>query len=394
MASLGINSVRTYTPPRRDLLDEAARHGLRVMVGLPWSQHVAFLDDRKLRRQIEDELLSRVQELGDHPAVLMFALGNEIPPSIVRWHGRLRIERFLRELYHEVKSAAPASLLTYVNFPPTEYLDVDAFDVCAFNVYLHRESDLRAYIARLQHVAGHKPLLLAEAGADSIREGAEGQARITASHIRTAFAEGGLPPARQAVSMIVGRDTRELNESGVCRAAIESLAESFSDGIVAPMFWLVITGLSGGIAYKAINTADSMIGHKTERYIDFGWAAARTDDVLNWLPARLSVLWLVLAAVVVPGTSPWRALTVALRDARLHDSPNAGWPEAAMAGALGVRLMGPRTYDGVLVNNPWMGDGRVFARISDIRTALRLYRTACGLQLGVLAILFVLTFYW
>jgi adenosylcobinamide-phosphate synthase len=199
---------------------------------------------------------------------------------------------------------------------------------------------------------------------------------------------------RQAVSMIVGRDTRELNESGVCRAAIESLAESFSDGIVAPMFWLAIAGLSGGIAYKAINTADSMIGHKTEKYIDFGWAAARTDDVLNWLPARFSVLWLVLAAVVVPGTSPWRALTVALRAARLHESPNAGWPEAAMAGALGVRLMGPRTYDGVLVDNQWMGDGRVVLRIADIRTALRLYRTACGLQLGLLAILFVLTFFW
>jgi adenosylcobinamide-phosphate synthase len=199
---------------------------------------------------------------------------------------------------------------------------------------------------------------------------------------------------RQAVSMIVGRDTKELSESGVCRAAIESLAESFSDGIVAPMFWLTIAGLSGGIAYKAINTADSMIGHKTEKYIDFGWAAARTDDVLNWLPARLSVLWLVLAAVVVPGTSPWRALTVARRDARLHDSPNAGWPEAAMAGALGVRLMGPRSYDGVPVNHDWMGDGRVFIRIADIRTALRLYRTACGLQLGVLAILFVLTFFW
>ena len=203
-----------------------------------------------------------------------------------------------------------------------------------------------------------------------------------------------LDRGRQAVSMIVGRDTGELSESGVCRAAIESLAESFSDGIVAPMFWLTVAGLSGGIAYKAINTADSMIGHKTEKYIDFGWAAARTDDVLNWLPARLSVLWLVLAAVVVPGTSPWRALTVARRDARLHDSPNAGWPEAAMAGALGVRLMGPRSYDGVPVNNEWMGDGRVFIRIADIRTALRLYRTACGLQLGVLAILFGLTFFW
>ncbi len=201
-----------------------------------------------------------------------------------------------------------------------------------------------------------------------------------------------LDRGRQAVSAIVGRDTAELNESSVCRAAIESLAESFSDGVVAPMFWLAVGGLSGGIAYKAINTADSMIGHKTERYIDFGWAAARTDDVLNWLPARLSVLWLVLAAVVVPGASPWRALTVAWRDARLHDSPNAGWPEAAMAGALGVRLMGPRSYDGVPVNHPWMGDGRVFIRIGDIRTALQLYRVACGLQLGTLAILLGLTF--
>ena len=190
MAELGINTVRVYTAPRRDLLDAALAHGLRVMVGLPWSQHIAFLDDRKLRRQIEDELLSRVQELGDHPAVLMFALGNEIPPSIVRWHGRLRIERFLRRLYHRAKEISPKSLFTYVNFPPTEFLDLSFFDVCAFNVYLHRESDLRAYIARLQHVAGHKPLLLAEAGADSIREGQEGQAAITAMHVRVAFEEG------------------------------------------------------------------------------------------------------------------------------------------------------------------------------------------------------------
>ena len=203
-----------------------------------------------------------------------------------------------------------------------------------------------------------------------------------------------LDRGRRAVSMIVGRDTTDLNESGVCRAAVESLAESFSDGIVAPMFWLAIAGLPGGIAYKAINTADSMIGHKTERYIDFGWAAARTDDVLNWLPARLSMVWLVLAAVVVPGTSPWRAWSVAQRHARRHESPNAGWPEAAMAGALGVRLMGPRTYDGVLVDNEWMGEGRVFLRIADIRTALRLYRTACGLQLGALAILLALILFW
>jgi O-antigen biosynthesis protein len=190
MAELGINTVRVYTPPRRDLLDAAQRHGLRVMVGLPWSQHIAFLDERKLRRQIELELLGTVRELGDHPAVLLFALGNEIPPSIVRWHGRLRIERFLRRLYRQAKTISPHSLFTYVNFPPTEFLDLSFFDVCSFNVYLHRETDLRAYLARLQHVAGHKPLLLAEAGADSIREGQEGQAAITAMHLRAAFEEG------------------------------------------------------------------------------------------------------------------------------------------------------------------------------------------------------------
>jgi GT2 family glycosyltransferase/DNA-binding beta-propeller fold protein YncE len=190
MAGLGLNTVRLYTPPRRELVDEAARNGLRVMIGLPWSQHIAFLDSRGLRRTIRREILGRVRELGDHPAVLMFALGNEIPPGVVRWHGRVRVERFLRGLYHEAKDASPGSLFTYVNFPPTEFLDLSFFDVCAFNVYLHRERELRAYLARLQHIAGHKPLLLAEAGADSIREGDGGQADITAMHIRAAFEEG------------------------------------------------------------------------------------------------------------------------------------------------------------------------------------------------------------
>src|SRR5262245_27301039 len=190
MAGLGINTVRTYTAPRRDLLDEAARHGLRVMVGLPWSQHVAFLDDRRLRREIRRDIVARVRELGDHPAVLTFALGNEIPPGVVRWHGRVRIERFLRDLCSEAKDAAPDRLFTYVNFPPTEYLDLSCFDPCSFNVYLHREHELRAYLSRLQHIAGYKPLLLAEAGADSVREGAEGQAAITSMHIRAAFEEG------------------------------------------------------------------------------------------------------------------------------------------------------------------------------------------------------------
>jgi len=190
IASLGLNTVRTYTAPRRELLDEALRHGLRVMVGLPWSQHVAFLDDSHLQKEIRRELTARVRELGDHPAVLMIALGNEIPPGVVRWHGSVRVERFIRGLYEDAKAASPESLFTYVNFPPTEFLDLSFLDVCAFNVYLHREHELRAYLARLQHVAAHKPLLLAEAGADSIREGEEGQAAITSMHIRTAFEEG------------------------------------------------------------------------------------------------------------------------------------------------------------------------------------------------------------
>ena len=190
MADLGINTVRTYTPPSTQLLDEAARHGLRVMIGLPWSQHVAFLDDRRLTRTIRREISDKVRELAGHPAALMFALGNEIPPGVVRWHGSLRVERFLRGLYQDAKSISPASLFTYVNFPPTEFLDLSFFDVCAFNVYLHREPELRAYLTRLQHIAGYKPLLLAEAGADSIREGEDGQAAITAMHLRAAFEEG------------------------------------------------------------------------------------------------------------------------------------------------------------------------------------------------------------
>jgi O-antigen biosynthesis protein len=190
MAEFGINTVRVYTPPRRELLDEAARRGLRVMVGLPWSQHVAFLDDGRLKRAIRREIAVKVAEISDHPAVLMLALGNEIPASVVRWHGHVRVERFLREIYQDAKDTSPGALFTYVNFPPTEFLDLSFLDICAFNVYLHREGELRAYIARLQHIAGQKPLLLAEAGADSIREGEAGQAEITSMHIRAAFEEG------------------------------------------------------------------------------------------------------------------------------------------------------------------------------------------------------------
>jgi GT2 family glycosyltransferase len=190
MARAGVNMVRTYTPPTLPLLDEAARHGLFVMAALPWAQHVAFLDDRALCRAIRHDVVTQVRAIGGHPALLLFALGNEIPPSVVRWHGRTRVEEFLRELYEEAKSAVPECLFTYVNYPPTEYLALPCFDLCAFNVYLHQERELRAYLARLQHVAGPKPLLLAEAGADSIREGESGQAALLAMHLRTAYAEG------------------------------------------------------------------------------------------------------------------------------------------------------------------------------------------------------------
>ncbi|MCY4506277.1 MAG: glycosyltransferase, partial [Acidobacteria bacterium] len=190
MREAGLNTVRTYTAPDPGLLDAAARHGLRVMVGLPWPQHLAFLDDPDLCRRIRGDIIARVRGLSDHPAALVFALGNEIPAPIVRWHGQARVERFLRELYHDVKAAAPQALLTYVNYPPTEYLSLPFLDVCAFNVYLHAEAALRRSLARLQHLAGHRPLLLAEAGADSRGEGGDGQAAIAAMHVRTAFSEG------------------------------------------------------------------------------------------------------------------------------------------------------------------------------------------------------------
>ncbi len=190
IASAGFNTVRTYTAPCGALVDAAAEHQLRLIVGLPWPQHVPFLDNPKLAREIRQSVVTSVRQLAGQSAVLMFAVGNEIPAGIVRWHGPIRIERFLHELCADVKDAAPDCLCTYVNFPPTEYLDLDCFDVCAFNVYLHRERDLRAYLARLQHVAGPKPLLLAEAGGDSIREGLEGQAQVTAMHLRAAFGEG------------------------------------------------------------------------------------------------------------------------------------------------------------------------------------------------------------
>ena len=199
-------------------------------------------------------------------------------------------------------------------------------------------------------------------------------------HVRAvadALDAGGIEAGRKAVSMIVGRDPERLDEAAVCRAAIESLAENFSDGVVAPAFWLGVGGLAGGAAYKAVNTADSMIGHRTPRHHAFGWAAARFDDLVNLPASRLTAMLIVLAAHFVRGASPYAAWSAVLRDAKRHRSPNAGWPEAAMAGALGLALAGPRVYAGVTVDDVFMGEGgKRNAASADIRRALELYRAA------------------
>ena len=194
-----------------------------------------------------------------------------------------------------------------------------------------------------------------------------------------------LPEARAAVAHIVGRDPDRLDEAAIARAAIESLAENFSDGVVGPAVWGCVGGLPGMALYKAANTADSMIGHRTARYARFGWAAARFDDVVNLPASRLAALCIVLAAALLPGARAGAALRAVWRDAGQHRSPNAGWPEAAMAGALGLRLAGPRSYHGVPVDDAWMGDGRAEAGAADVFRALDLYRVACGLQIAAIA---------
>ena len=182
---------------------------------------------------------------------------------------------------------------------------------------------------------------------------------------------------RRAVAHIVGRDPDSLDGPGVARAAIESLAENFSDGVVAPVFWYVLFGFPGLLVYKAVNTMDSMIGHRSARYRAFGMTAARLDDVLNLIPARLAGLFLVFASAFVPTARPMQALKVMLRDSRFHRSPNAGWPEGAMAGALGLALAGPRHYPGMTVSDPWIGDGDTQATPKDISRALYLFFIAC-----------------
>jgi adenosylcobinamide-phosphate synthase len=208
--------------------------------------------------------------------------------------------------------------------------------------------------------------------------------------VATALEDNGLEAARSAVSHIVGRDTAALDEAGVARAAIESLAENFSDAVVAPSFWMLIAGLPGAAIYKAINTADSMIGHRTERHEDFGWAAARLDDLVNLPASRLAALLLIGGAYFTQGASPARAVDTVKRDASRHRSPTAGCPEAAMAGALGIAIAGPRTYEGVVVDDSWMGNGRSAVTAADIRAALSLYRRADRILIAIVALVAML----
>lgn len=203
--------------------------------------------------------------------------------------------------------------------------------------------------------------------------------------VADALDSGGVAAGRAAVRHIVGRDPASLDAHGVARAAIESLAENFSDAVVAPVLWFLVLGLPGLFAYKMANTLDSMIGHRTPRHRSFGWAAARLDDLLNLVPAPVSGLLLAAAAVFHEQGRPGHALAIMLRDGRKHRSPNAGWPESAMAGALGLALAGPRRYaEGVVVADPWLGDGTARAASADIRRALRLYTLACLIEGGLL----------
>lgn len=195
-----------------------------------------------------------------------------------------------------------------------------------------------------------------------------------------------LPAGREAVGRIVGRDVAALDAPAVARAAIESLAENFSDGVVAPVAWMAVSGLTGAALYKTINTADSMIGHRDDRYEDFGKFAARLDDLVNWPAARLAGALIVAAAGLKGGAFAGRAWDTMRRDARRHRSPNAGWPEAAMAGALGLRLAGPRVYHGVEIRDAFMGSGRADLGPADIRAALAVYRRACVLLWLMLAL--------
>lgn len=205
--------------------------------------------------------------------------------------------------------------------------------------------------------------------------------------VQDGLAKDGLSGGRKAVAQIVGRDPEQLDEAGISRAAIESCAENFSDGIVAPAFWFAVLGFPGLVAYKIVNTADSMIGYRTPRHAAFGWAAATLDDLVNWPAARFSAILVAIAARLFSNRSG-NCLQICLRDAATHRSPNAGWPEAAFAAALGIALAGPRVYQGKATDDPYIhAEGRRDIGTADIGRALKVLWAACGVQIGLYLIL-------
>ena len=213
------------------------------------------------------------------------------------------------------------------------------------------------------------------------------------ARVEKAFKQGSLDEARGAVSLIVGRETKNLDESAVCRAAIESLAENSSDGVVAPVFWYLILGLPGLFCYKLVNTADSMIGYKNERFKDFGWASARLDDVVNFIPARLTALIVILTSgLFINRKAAAKSLEVVRKDARHHHSPNAGFPECAFAGALDVKLLGPRIYSGKAVDEPFQNDSGKMARPDDIYRAIRLFKRSMDVLFLIILVVFLIAF--
>ncbi len=208
--------------------------------------------------------------------------------------------------------------------------------------------------------------------------------------IQSALQSGGLKEGRKAVALIVGRDPNFLDKTGVCRAAIESLAENFSDGVVAPAFWYAVFGLPGLFAYKIINTADSMIAYKNEKYLHFGRTTAIIDDLANWLPARISVFLIAAGSGVINGLKAMRnSVSVTLRDAGLHRSPNAGWPESAMAGGANIALGGPRQYANETVDQAFINAaGKRKLEVSDISKTLKIFSASCfagWVIIGILA---------
>jgi GT2 family glycosyltransferase len=315
MSASGVNAVRTYTVPPRWMLDLATERGLRVLVGLPWEQHVAFLGDRSLVNSIEQRVRAGARACSGHPALLAYAIGNEIPAAIVRWHGRRRVEGFLRRLHEATKDEDPASLATYVNFPPTEYLDLSFVDFLSFNVYLESQERLVAYLARLQNIAGDRPLVMAEIGLDSRRNGEERQAEVLDWQVRTAFSSGCAGTflfawtdewhrgGHDIEDWDFGLTTRERRP----KPALDAVASAFSDAPFAEREWPLVSVV--------------VCAHNAERTI---------GECLDGLTALDYPDYEVI--VVDDGSTDATAHIAVARDARVIRTPNRGLSSARNTG--------------------------------------------------------------